>query len=169
MGGELHLTIEQEAMRDLGRALAKEADGKALRKELIANLRVAVGPAVDDAKSSIMEMSSLGGERDGPPLRRSIADRIRIEVRFSGRATGIRVAAKTKGMPRGFEHAPRRTNRAGGWRHKVFGRETWVTQIGKPLWFDDAMRAGRPRYRKAVFKVMENMRDRINARMKRGG
>lgn len=115
-------------------------------------------------------MPSAGLEHDGEPLRSAIARRIVGEVRFSGRATGIRIRAKRKGMPRGFEHAPKRTNAKGGWRRPVYGnREVWVTQVGQPQWFDDVMSDQRPDARAKCLAAMEETARRIKLRTMRGG
>ena len=140
----------------LGKAMRAEADGKELRKDLVKRLKLIIAPIVSEARSAATGMPSAGLEHDGEPLRSAIARRIVGEVRFSGRATGIRIRAKRKGMPRGFEHAPKRTNAKGGWRRPVYGnREVWVTQVGVPDWFDDVMGDQRPDARRQCLAAME--------------
>jgi len=148
----------------LTRAIRAEEDGKQLRKELAANMRDALRPGADQAKSSIMGMVSLHGGTT-PALRTSIARKIRPEVKLGGRWSGARVKAfKTKNI-RGFPNAPKRTNRASGWRHPVWGdRENWVHQRGKLEWFDRAFRGREGLYKQAVEEAMENMARRIASR-----
>ena len=155
LGVETH-----EGLAALVRAIRAEEDGKQLRKELAANMRDALRPGAQQAKDSIMGMVSLHSAT--PALRTSIARKIRPEVKLGGRWSGARVKAfKTKNI-RGFPNAPKRTNRASGWRHPVYGnREVWVTQRGKLEWFDRAFRGREALYKAAVEQAMEEMARRI--------
>lgn len=159
LGVETH-----EGLAALTRAIRREEDGKQLRKELAANMREALKPGAAEAKSSIMSMSS-GGFPTAPALRSSVARKIRPEVKLGGRWSGARVKAfKTKNV-RGFPNAPKRLNRAGGWRHPVFGnREVWAVQHGKVDWFDRSFEGREGVYKAAVEAAMENMARRLAAR-----
>lgn len=159
LGVETH-----EGLAALTRAIRAEEDGKQLRKELAANMREALKPGAQQAKDSIMGMVSLTGGAS-PALRTSIARKIRPEVKLGGRWSGARVKAfKTKNV-RGFANAPKRTNRASGWRHPVWGnRENWTQQRGKLEWFDRAFRGREGIYKQAVEEAMENMARRIASR-----
>lgn len=161
MARAVELHVEQHGLKRLAAALQVEADGKRLRADLIKELRRAVDPAKEKAKSAVMGIHS-SGLTHGKPLRATIASQVKSEVRVSGRLVGIRVRAKNRGMPRRFGQAPKRTN-ATGWRHPVFGRQTryWVHQIGKPGWFDDTLAEGRGEYRIAVHRAMEDAARRI--------
>ncbi|MFJ4785512.1 hypothetical protein [Streptomyces sp. NPDC088794] len=155
LGVETH-----DSLAALVRALRAEEDGKALRKDLAKNMREALKPGAQQAKNSIMGMVSLHGAT--PALRTSIARKIRPEVKLGGRWSGARVKAfKTKNI-RGFANAPKRTNRASGWRHPVYGnRENWVQQRGKLEWFDRAFQGREGLYREAVETAMNDMAQRI--------
>ncbi|WP_030682171.1 hypothetical protein [Streptomyces cellulosae] len=159
LGVETH-----EGLAALTRAIRAEEDGKALRKELAANMREALKPAAAEAKSSIMAMASAGLPT-APALRASVAKKIRPEVKLGGRWSGARVKAfKTKNI-RNFPNAPKRLNRAGGWRHPVYGnREVWAQQRGKPEWFDRSFEGRESHYKEAVEAAMENMARRIASR-----
>ncbi|MFD6024561.1 hypothetical protein [Streptomyces griseoluteus] len=161
-GPPFQLGVEtHEGLAALVAAIRREADGKQLRKELARNLRDVLKPAAAEAKSGIMAMSSAGLPT-APALRSTIARRIRPEVKLGGRWSGARVKAfKTKNL-RGFPNAPKRTNRAGGWRHPVWGnREVWIQQHGKIDWFDHAFAGREGHYKAAVEAAMENMARRI--------
>lgn len=160
LGVETH-----EGLAALTRAIRAEEDGKALRKELAKNMREVLKPAAAEAKSSIMAMPSSGIMPTAPALRTSIARKIRPEVKLGGHWSGARVKAfKTKNI-RGFPNAPKRTNRASGWRHPVWGnRDQWVQQHGKIEWFDRAFEGRANTYRGAVEQAMEDMARRIAAR-----
>lgn len=175
MAGDLGMSVSVDSkgassLEALGRAMRAEEDGKQLRRDLLRELKKIMAPIVSEAKNAATGMQSAGLEHDGEPLRQAIARRIVGETRFSGKATGIRIRAKRKGMPRGFEHAPKRTNASGGWRRPVWGnREAWVTQIGTPNWFDDVMRDKRPEAREQCLAAMEETARRIKMRVQRGG
>jgi len=155
LGVETH-----DGLAALVRAIRAEEDGKELRKELAKNMREALKPGAQQAKDSIMGMVSLHGAT--PALRTSIARKIRPEVKLGGRWSGARVKAfKTKNI-RGFPNAPKRTNRASGWRHPVYGnRDVWVHQRGKLECFDRAFRGREGLYKQAVEQAMEDMARRI--------
>lgn len=155
LGVETH-----DGLAALVRAIRAEEDGKQLRKELAANMREALKPGAEQAKSSVMGMVSVRGAQ--PALRTAIAKKIRPEVKLGGRWSGARVKAfKTKNI-RGFANAPKRTNRASGWRHPVYGnRDVWVHQRGKLEWFDRAFRGREGLYKAAVEQAMEDMARRI--------
>lgn len=163
-GPPFQVRVTHEGLDEMARALRREADGKELRKELAANLRNALRPGAEQAKGSIMGMVSLTGH-PAPALRSAIAKKIRPEVKLGGRWSGARVKAfKTKNV-RNFPNAPKRTNRASGWRHPVYGNtEHWVTQRGKLQWFDRALAGRDDMYRQAVHEAMEAMARRIAER-----
>lgn len=156
LGVETH-----DGLAALVAALRAEEDGKQLRKDLAKNMREALKPGAQEAKSAILGMVSLSGGAS-PALRPAIARKIRPEVKLGGRWSGARVKAfKTKNI-RGFPNAPKRTNRASGWRHPVWGnRENWVTQHGKIEWFDRAFQGREGIYKAAVEQAMEDMARRI--------
>lgn len=160
-GPPFQLRATHEGLDRLVRALRLEEDGKALRKELAANMRTALKPGAEQAKASIMGMISLHGGTQ-PALRSSIARKIRPEVKLGGRWSGARVKAfKTRNV-RGFPNAPKRTNSARGWRHPVWGNtDNWVHQRGKLEWFDKAFRGREGIYNQAVHQAMEDMARRI--------
>jgi hypothetical protein len=160
------LVIKPERLTDLAKALRAEEDGKQLRKELLRNLRQALQPARDAAKASIKSMP-VHGSHSGQALRAGIARRVTIETRLSGRSAGVKLRAKKTPNIRDFANAPKRLNRRKPFRHPLFGnREQWVTQTGKPGWFDDAVNQRRGEYRRAVAQVLDDMAERIKRRTK---
>jgi hypothetical protein len=152
------LTVDQEALVALRRALDREADGKKLRRELGVNLRKAVAPAVVDAKAAVRALPSVTS--GDPPLREAVASKISAQARQSGRTPGVSIRQSGKGMPRGFRLAGRRLNQSRGWRHPVFGSETWVPQSGRQ-WFEPAILRRKGEYRDAVVAAMNDMAERI--------
>ncbi|MET9411271.1 hypothetical protein ABZX90_36840 [Streptomyces sp. NPDC002935] len=161
------LQCTHEGLDSLVRALREEEDGKQLRKDLAKNMRDALRPGAEHAKSAVMGMISTGGLPTSPALRTAIARKIRPEVKLGGRWSGARVKAfKTKNI-RGFPNAPKRTNRASGWRHPVFGnREVWAQQRGKIGWFDRSFQGREGLYKEAVEAAMNDMAQRIASRVR---
>jgi hypothetical protein len=162
----IHLDIRHD-LEQLARALKAEEDGKQLRKDLARNLRDAVKPAVQDAKATMRSMPSRG--HAGPSLRADVARRTGVQVRLGGRTVGVKV--RTTGTKvRGFTNAPRLLNSRKGWRHPNIGagrrgQPDWVAQrSARPGWFDDPMKRGEPRYRKAATDAVEAMARRIARR-----
>ena len=163
-GRLLDLSVSAQGIQALGNALRAEADGKELRKELAKNMRAALNPAAEQAKSGIMSMSSTG-RGASPGLRTGIARKIRPEVKLGGRWSGARVKAKKTPGLRGFANAPKRTQRrGGGWRTLSYGHEPWRTQHGRVQWFDRAMTGQEQRYKQAVLEAMEDMARRVASR-----
>lgn len=161
----VELTVDQQALQALGRALKAEADGKKLRRDLLKNLREAMEPIRDEARSNLLGVASAGLSA-GESLRSAVADEMKIEARLSGRATGARLRVPRKrGMPRGFLGAGKALNKKKGWRHPVFGdTNVWVDQVARPAnWFDDANEssANRAEARRKVIEAMDAMAARI--------
>ena len=153
------LTVTFEGLDALTGALRAEEDGKELRKELAKNMREALKPAVVQAKSGIMSMQA--SSTASPALRPAIAKKIRAEVKLGGRWTGARIKARKVQGIRGFANAPKRTQRASGWRTQTFGNGVWRVQHGKVDWFDRAVEPDAARYKQAVAEAMESMARRI--------
>ena len=141
-----------------------EDDGKALSRDLVRELRAVAEPAMRAAQAAILSMGSKG--KTVPSLRTTVAQHTKVRVRTSGKHPGVAIRADKNGMPRGFKNAPKRLNSAKGWRHQVFGTDTWVTQRGKPGWFDDTISAFKPAARKAAQEAMDNMARRIDYKTK---
>jgi hypothetical protein len=158
---------------DLAVAIKCEENGAVLRRDLLRGLRAAVRPAVGEAKSSIMAMDSGGLRQPGGSLRRAIARQITTEVSMTQKRAKVKVKVRKRNMPRGFVNAPKTVGLPGGWRHPVVQRPLgkgkagpmpaprWVSQLGKPGWFDEPLRSHRAQYRAAVEAAMRATADRI--------
>jgi hypothetical protein len=150
----IEMSVSVEGIQALGRALSAEADGKALRKELAANLRAALNPAAEMAKSGVMSMRSEG-RGQGPGLRQAIAKKV---ARGEARRPVDRRPGQGEEDPehRGFPNAPKRTQKIGGFRTKDWNGN-WRVQVGKFDWFDRAMAGRNEVYKQAVHEAMEAM------------
>jgi hypothetical protein len=160
MADELRIEVDPKSLRLLVRALRKEADGKELVRDLKRNLVAVAEPAAAAARASILSMESH--HDDEPGLRAAIARRTRVSIRTTGRRAGVAIRSSKLGMPRGFRNAPKRLNARGGWRHPVFGHDRWVSQMGKPGWFDDTIAKFKPAAREAAHRAMVDIAKRIS-------
>lgn len=156
--------VDGEALRVLGRALQSEADGKQLRRDLIRELKEPLKPAIAEIRSGVMSLGSGGIPHAGESLRRGVARRVTSEAKLSGKFPGVRIKArKTPGL-RNFANAAKRLNSPKGWRHRVYGRDVWVVQLGKPHYFDEPLSGRHQVFRRAVEQAMERTARRIAQR-----
>jgi hypothetical protein len=163
----VELSIDQQALQALGRALKAEADGKKLRRDLIRRLRKTMEPIREQAQSNALGIESAGlSTSEGPGLRAAVADQIKTQVRLAGRVTGIRLhAPKRRGMPRGFVGAPKALNRKKGWRRRVYGGNVWVQQVATPPeFFDEAHRGEHKQLKRDVLAAMNDAAVRVAAK-----
>jgi hypothetical protein len=171
---ELEVTVDDKAMRELSRAIRQEVDGKQIRKDLIADLRQAVGPGVAAVQGKLRALPHSGTTPSSPALGSYLASRTKVQVKLSGRAPGVKVRIAQTPKLRGFAKAARHLNRA-KWRHPVpqpkrkegtpAGDVVWVDQDSPmPGYFDDTLAADRPKYRAAVIDVLQKVAKRLTAR-----
>lgn len=163
--GELEVSVDDQAMRDLARVIRRESDGKQLRKDLIADLKRAVEPGQSAVQGKLRAVPHRSATQSRPALGSYLASRTKVQVRLSGRAPGVKVRIGQTPNIRGFKMAARRLNRT-HWRHMVYGnKEVWVDQKSPiPGFFDDTLAAGRSRYRAAVVATLKSMADRLTVR-----
>jgi len=144
----------------LRRKIGSDGGAKVLRRELAKDLRTALKPAAADAKGALRgAVRSTGATK--PALVPAIARTIRPQINLTARRTGASIRVRKTPKVRNFANAPMRFNRRAGWRHKVWGKDVWVHQTGAPGWFDNAMKRGRPQYRAAIKKALDNYAGRL--------
>lgn len=161
-------------LADLAVAIRFEEHGAVMRRDLMRGLRSAVKPAVSAAKSSIMSMPAGGlrqtsdgkwrlgsGKQSGDSLRRAIARQVTTETALTPRSARIKVKVRKRNMPRNFTNAPKAVSLPQGWRHPVIGTDRWVSQIGKPGWFDVPLLSHRSQIRAAIKAVLDATANRI--------
>jgi hypothetical protein len=155
-------------LRDLSRALRKQADGRERTKELRRGLRDVGKPLVPAIRSRIRAMPSRGESRrrGRKSLRAEMARSVTLQVRTSGTRAGVSVFMSPKKMPDGkralpgyFEQVPGKTRL----RHPVFGdRETWVTQsVPAAGYFTHTIRPAEEQAVQAARKVVDRTARRI--------
>lgn len=163
----IEYTVDQRAVHVLRDAMAAEADGKALRRDLLREMRTVGKPLVPDLQSAVRAVPAADAMVHEPRLRDAVASQVTVGARLSGSSTGLKVTVGTKKDPRGFKFAGRKLNRRGGWKHPVFGRDVWVTQQGQE-WFEPTILRRRDEVARAVLDAVESMARRIAARAQRG-
>lgn len=161
---DIHVEVDQTSLLKLTSALDAESDGKTLMRELAVDLSRAMESAASLARSNVLGLASAGLTR-GASLRTAIAAGVDTKVRLGGDHVVVAVKVSKDGMPRGFRNAPKRLNSRKGWRHQVYGTDTWVSQRAlPPEWFDRAMRLRQPTARRAAERAVNRMAERISAR-----
>jgi len=161
---EVSIRVDSDMLSILGKKMRAEADGKQLRKDLIADIRQAVAPGVSAVQDRLRSIPSAGTASSGPALGSYLAARVKPQVRLSGRSTGVAIRVGQTPNLRGFTFAAKRLNRA-GWKHPVFGHDVWVHQ-DSPIqgYFDDTLAADHDKYRAAVLAAVNKMARRIAIR-----
>jgi len=160
----VEITGDGRELQALARLMRKESDGAALRKDLAANLRVAVEPGVSAVQGRLRSIPHTSAAEPSPAMGTYLAARVKPQVRFSGRKTGVAIRIAKTPRLRGFAFASRRLDR-GSWRHPVFGHDVWVEQQSPiPGYFEDTLAEGRERYRAAVLEALSKMSRRLTAR-----
>lgn len=161
---KFELSVDQQALQAVAKAIKAETDGKQLRKDLIAEIKSAVEPATQAVQGKLRSIPSRTSANPSPAMGSYLASRVKPSVRLAGRSTGIRVRIQKTPRLRGFAFAARRLNRK-SWRHRVFGRDVWVEQTSPiPGFFDETLGADKAKYRKAVIDALEKMAQRIAER-----
>lgn len=156
--------VDETDLTRLVAALNAEADGKRLGEDLARDLADVLEPAVSAAKAAVMGMSSSSDIT--PVLRSAVASGVQSVVRTTGSHPGVAIIASKDGMPRSFRNAPKRLNARKGWRHRVYGQNVWVSQVGQPGWFDDTIPAFKPAAERAAAKALDAVARRIDSRTK---
>jgi len=156
---EVSVKDQRDALRVLAKTLKQHSDGKRLRRELNRNLKSAIEPIKDKAKSNLLSIAS-SGRPHGTVLREAVAKELKVQV-ATGRRAGVKLRVRKRNMPRAFTNAPKALNNPKGWRHPVLGdTDVWVAQTAQPTeWFDSAHRDDgmRRQVRDAVQQAMETV------------
>lgn len=163
------IRIDVQQWRTVSKLLRAMPDSRDLRKELLLELRKVAEPAAEQARANIRGMKSSGGRHPGGSLRAKVAKRVQTKATLGGRKAGIRVmVAQRIGLPRGFFNAPAQLNRK-SFRHPLWGRDTWVNQVGEPGWFDLPLIATRRPAAEAAVKVLQRFAEDMVKEVERRG
>jgi hypothetical protein len=128
----------------LGRSSVASAEfKKALRK----SLRKVGNEAAQAARDDVMKPPESSGNGPHTGLRAGIARGIRTTVLAGGANAGVVIRSRG--------HLAVKYNDPRGWRHPVFGnRNNWVTQVGRPDYFEGPIRRNEPRYRAEIQLIL---------------
>jgi hypothetical protein len=150
-------------VKEIAKRLRQMANGRELRKALVAALKSAAEPAASRARSRVRAIPHRSASKSkGGSLGGRVAAQVRVKAATGGKSAGVRVSVnKRSGLPRGFTNAPHRLNRPAGWRHPVYGRGVWVVQVGQPGWFDEPMRDSQPEARRKAAEVLKETAQKI--------
>ena len=158
----MEVQVNASALTALAKRFKREEEGKQYRKDLVTELRQAAGPGVSAVKESLRGIPSRGLAHPSPALGSFLASKTAVQVRTSGQRAGVRVRIPQTPQVRGFKLAARRLNR-GSWRHRVFGRDTWVTQRSPiPGFFDDELTRRAPEFRAGVVVALRKAAARLS-------
>ncbi|MES2211459.1 MAG: hypothetical protein V4515_14945 [Chloroflexota bacterium] len=147
-------------------ALREESTGAQQAADFVREMKAVVEPAAEAARASILSMATSGLHHAEPSLRGTIADHTKVVVHLSEHHPSVAIRTSKTGMPRGFANAPKRLQARRGWRHPVFGTGQWVSQRGKPGWFDDTIARFKPLAERQASRVLEAAARRISDRTK---
>lgn len=160
----IEMSVDERRLRDLARALRSEEDGKALRRDLLREMRLVLNPTRTAARQALKALPSRG--HAGPKLRAAVAAKVMVQIKPSGRFPGAALRAKKTPNLRKFRNAPKRLNARTGWTHPVYGRPTvTVRQTGRPGWFDDTTRKDRAKHRRAMRGVLDAAEKRLRRKV----
>lgn len=143
-----------EQMRVLGKELrAMGLEGKGLRRELLAGMRVAAKPLLRDAKQSALDTLPKSGGLNVWVGSSKMA----VRNRLAGNGAGVRLVSS-----RGSDHNLDQIDR-GIVRHKVWGK--WLPNIPDqhvpPGWWTKPLNKGAPKVQLALLVAMSNVTKKI--------
>lgn len=167
----MQVTITDKGdLKAFARAIRKEANGPALRREMAKAMRTELRPVVAEVKAAYRAAPSHGhasatrARQAGPALRWLLARATRQEVRLVGKQAGIRVRVDGRKMPSGQRSLPAMYEGTKRWRHPVFGnRGVWVQQRS-PGRFAEITRRHDTRVREALDRIATGVVARIESR-----
>lgn len=146
-------------MAAVKRALAEDAAGKHIKRELAKELRGLMNPLVSKQRTAVLQLPSSG--HGGPSMRQAIARQIKAATRWSGRNMGVQVIQRARGMPRNFNMAGRMFNRAEGWNPTSLGGETRNQQMEPAKWFDEPTAGAKPEIARGVSAALDRAAAKI--------
>lgn len=156
---EIELRVESDDLTELVKRIRQHENGKAYLKELRRGVRQSLAPAVPATRAAVKRLPSKGesARRGRPGLRKSTARATRLQVKVTTKAAGATLRVDPKKMPAGQHNLPAYLNGTfPRWRHRIFGRDDWVTQPAHP-YFDAVVRRYQPAAIRAVEAVMDQM------------
>jgi hypothetical protein len=152
--------VDSGDLKAISKALRGHADGKRLRKELVAELRQTARPMQAAVKAAWLAAPSRNQPNvGGQDLRKLLARSTRVQVRLTGKEAGVLVRTDGRKMPSGMRALPGHAEgiRRRPWRHPVHGnRGRWVTQRPFPRFYA-AVQPDEGRARRAVTAAIDKV------------
>lgn len=111
----------------------RELGGAPMRKRFTGTLRNSLKPVVPAVRKSALAIPVHGVKHSG--LRKRLAAATAYSVRATGRGAGAIVIVSAKRMPAGEKALPYYMEGQQPWRHRVYGRDVWVTQEPHPFFY----------------------------------
>ncbi|MGW0764652.1 hypothetical protein [Streptomyces sp. NPDC002676] len=135
----------------------RQLDEKELKKRLTKELRAAGKPLVPRVRSAARATPSKRPYRpDG--LRGTLSKAVKLQVRTSGRDAGVTLRVDGRKMPAHMKALPKyMEGKKKPWRHRVYGRDVWVTQEPHPFFYKSLQASG-PLARAAVNRVVDGIK-----------
>ncbi|MFD5033650.1 hypothetical protein ACFWM0_25065 [Streptomyces sp. NPDC058405] len=170
MAGDIRM-LNTGQLLELSRRL-RAAGGAPLQRNFARRIRRAAEPLHRDLRDAMTGMDISGPGRStrqgGPspttrPLRRTLAEAIRISVRTTGNP-GARIWVDKGRLPPDLRNMPKAMNEAPGGRvrHPVFAnRRRWANTYVTPLWWDRTVRRHEPRMRAEVERITDDIRRQL--------
>lgn len=161
----IELTVDQSKLVRLGKLMRAEANSAQLKKDLIANFKIAAEPGMAQVRGKLQAIPNQGVPSK-PALGSYLASRVKLKVRLTGRSAGVAIRIPTTPNIRGFKNAAKRLNRQ-SWRHMVYGnKENWVTQQSPiPDYFDKTLQGYKEEYAAAVIAACRRLALRLGERL----
>jgi len=111
-------------MRDI------KAFDPALAKALRVKFRIVAATVVADVKRTILEPTP-GGADHNVGVRQGLADGTRLSILTGKRVSGVRISTSSAKLAAAHQAMAKAYNKR-SFRHPVFGRDTWVSEGGRP-------------------------------------
>lgn len=163
--------VDSGDLKAISRALRHRADGKELRKELVAELKQAAAPLVPKVQQAWRtapidrKPGRKGSKRHTRgQLRELLADSTWAQARLTGKEAGVRIRSDGRKMPNQMKSLPGYAEgiRRRPWRHPVMGdRDTWVTQRPFPSFYQAIGDGDEVAARRAVNEAVDKVFDAI--------
>lgn len=121
----MNVRFDASETRALVKDLRKLEGGKQITAALRKNLKAAAEPIKGQVKSNASWSSRIPGA-------------VSVGTSFTSRRTGVFIKVNSKRAPhaRPYENG----GKAGSFRHRVFGRDVWVSERARPFLFQTAQR-----------------------------
>lgn len=142
----------RDEVRAASLRIKTHGNSKVIRKEFTIALKEAADPAAEDVKQAALALPAKSHRR---VLRQRIADSVSVQVKSTGKDPSVKIGISRSKM-KDKAPVPMLMDR-GPFRHKVFGREKWVTQEGHKEWFERSVERDVPEVRERIKETADHI------------